>query len=173
MVPKGEIHRTVTAPTPPLPAAPATIASAALPPRVRRILRSFFEHIATDVVQSLNAMLPEYEQALFKQAEQARNNNRQAEFFSNLHSFQRNRGEFVPHFIFALESELARVRATYKEPSAPAAKVEFRTLTLVEDDVMDEEIVLRDIARRHETRAAHALLLLGQRFRRARRRTGL
>ncbi|WP_229730822.1 DUF1631 domain-containing protein [Pseudoxanthomonas indica] len=145
-------------------ATPATIASAALPPRVRRILRSFFEHIATDVVQSLNAMLPEYEQALFKQAEQARNNNRQAEFFSNLHSFQRNRGEFVPHFIFALESELASVRTPPGESSAPVSKVEFRTLTLVEDDVMDEEIVLRDIARRHEIRAAHALLLLGQRF---------
>lgn len=149
---------------PPLPSAPATIASAALPPRVRRILRSFYEHIATDVVQSLNAMLPEYEQALFKQAEQARNNNRQAEFFSNLHSFQRNRGEFVPHFIFALESELASVRTPPGEASLPVAKVEFRTLTLVEDDVMDEEIVLRDIARRHEVRAAHAMLLLGQRF---------
>lgn len=156
----------MTAPTPPLPSvATATIASAALPPRVRRILRSFYEHIASDVVQSLNAMLPEFEQALFKQAEQARNNNRQAEFFSNLHSFQRNRGEFVPHFIFALEAELAAVRTPPDDkPANSHTKVEFRTLTLVDDAEMDEEIVLRDVARRHETRAAHGMLLLGQRF---------
>lgn len=156
----------MTASRPPLSSvAPATIASAPLPPRVRRVLRGFFDHISTDVIQSLNAMLPEFEQALFKQAEAARSNNRQAEFFGNLRSFQRNRNEFVPHFIFALEAGLAAVRTPHAaKPSQGPSPVEYRTLTLVEDAVMDEEIVLRDIARRHETRAAHALLLLGQRF---------
>lgn len=165
MLPGRGIRRTVTASTPPLPsAADATIASAPLPSRVRRILRSFFEHVSPDIIQSLNAMLPEYEQALFRQAEQARSDNRQAEFFSNLRSLQRNRGDFVPHFIFALEAELAAVRSAPAQATQGAGKVEYRTLTLVEDAVMDEEIVLRDIARRSETRAAHALLLLGQRF---------
>lgn len=156
----------MTASRPPLSSvAPATIASAPLPPRVRRVLRNFFDHISTDVIQSLNAMLPEFEQALFKQAELARSNNRQAEFFGNLRSFQRNRNEFVPHFMFALEAELAAVRTPHAgRTSQGPGTVEYRTLTLVEDAVMDEEIVLRDIARRHETRAAHALLLLGQRF---------
>ncbi|MGX5731017.1 DUF1631 domain-containing protein [Pseudoxanthomonas beigongshangi] len=150
-------------PPPPPSTAAGSLASASLPPRVRKLLRGFFEHIASDVIQSLNAMLPEYEQALFKQAEQARSDNRQAEFFNNLRAFQRNRGEFVPHFMFALEAELAAVRTP--RTHAPAATgIEFRTLTLVEDAAMDEEIVLSDIARRHEARAAQALLLLGQRF---------
>lgn len=152
-------------PPPPPSTAAGSLTSAALPPRVRKLLRGFFEHISSDIIQSLNAMLPEYEQALFKQAEQARSDNRQAEFFSNLRALQRNRGEFVPHFMFALEAELAAVRTSPERTRAQApTAIEFRTLTLVEDAAMDEEIVLSDIARRHEARAAQALLLLGQRF---------
>lgn len=152
-------------PPPPPSTAAGSLTSAALPPRVRKLLRGFFEHISSDIIQSLNAMLPEYEQALFKQAEQARSDNRQAEFFSNLRALQRNRGEFVPHFMFALEAELAAVRTSPERTRAQApTTIEFRTLTLVEDAAMDEEIVLSDIARRHEARAAQALLLLGQRF---------
>lgn len=152
-------------PPPPPSTSAGSLASTSLPPRVRKLLRGFFDHISSDVIQSLNAMLPEYEQALFKQAEQARSDNRQAEFFNNLQALQRNRGEFVPHFMFALEAELAAVRAPAARARAPAPSgIEFRTLTLVEDAAMDEEIVLSDIARRHEVRAAQALLLLGQRF---------
>ncbi|MGN7833767.1 DUF1631 domain-containing protein [Pseudoxanthomonas sp. 22568] len=152
-------------PPPPPSAAAGSLAGASLPPRVRKLLRGFFDHISSDIIQSLNAMLPEYEQALFKQAEQARSDNRQAEFFSNLRAFQRNRGEFVPHFMFALEAELAAVRTPPSRARAPAPTgLEFRTLTLVEDAAMDEEIVLSDIARRHEVRASQSLLLLGQRF---------
>lgn len=151
---------------PPSPsAAPATIASAQLPPRVRKILQEFFTHISPDIVNALNAMLPAFEQQLFKQAEQARSNSRQAEQFAILRTFQRNRGELVPHFMFGLEAELARIRVSaFKTGSETPAPVEFRTLTLVEDAVMDREIVLREIGRRHETRAATAVLLLGQRF---------
>lgn len=152
-------------PPPPPATAAGSLARASLPPRVRELLRGFFDHIASDIIQSLNAMLPEYEQALFKQAEQARSDNRQAEFFNNLRALQRNRGEFVPHFMFALEAELAAVRKPPERarPATPSG-IEFRALTLVEDAAMDEEIVLNDIARRHEARAAQALLLLGQRF---------
>ncbi|HSX64760.1 MAG TPA: DUF1631 family protein, partial [Pseudoxanthomonas sp.] len=151
---------------PPSPSAiPATIASAQLPPRVRKILQDFFTHISPDIVNALNAMLPAFEQQLFKQAEQARSNSRQAEQFAILRTFQRNRGELVPHFMFGLEAELARIRVSaFKTGSETPAAVEFRTLTLVEDAVMDREIVLREIGRRHETRAATAVLLLGQRF---------
>jgi hypothetical protein len=84
IVASGEIHHAVTAIPPPPPSAAGSLASASLPPRVRKLLRGFFDHISSDIIQSLNAMLPEYEQALFKQAEQARSDNRQAEFFSNL-----------------------------------------------------------------------------------------
>ncbi|KAF1722969.1 DUF1631 domain-containing protein [Pseudoxanthomonas wuyuanensis] len=145
-------------------ASPATIASASLPPRVRKILQDFFTHISPDIINALNGMLPAFEQQLFKQAELARSNHRQAEQLANLRTFQRNSGELVPHFMFALEAELARIRLPPARPSDAHAPVEFRTLTLVEDAVMDREIVLHDIGRRHEARAATAVLLLGQRF---------
>ena len=56
----------MTATRPPSPAAaPTTIASAALPLRVRRVLQNLFDHVSTDFVTAINAMLVEFEQQLF------------------------------------------------------------------------------------------------------------
>lgn len=154
------------APRPPLPAAaPTTIASAPLPPRVRRVLQNLFDHISVDFIAALNGMLVEFEQQLFKQAEQARNNNRQAEHFVNLRALQKNRGDLIPHYMFGLEAELAGLRTprAVSEEKAPV-RVDYQTLTLVEDAVMDQEIVLREVARRHEIRANAQMMMLGQRF---------
>src|SRR5690606_22679958 len=43
-------------------------------------------------------------------------------------------------------------------------RVRFHNLSLVEDEVMDEGAVLREVATRQESRAALPLHLLGQRF---------
>ncbi|WP_411833988.1 DUF1631 domain-containing protein [Pseudoxanthomonas mexicana] len=156
----------MSAARPPSPSiAPATLASAPLPPRVRRILQRLLEYITPDFITSLNAMLGEFDHMLFKQTELARTSQRQAEQFANLRTFQRNRGELVPHFLMALQAELANLRQRPAPPSEDGpAPVEFRTLTLVEDAVMDQQIVLREIARRHEYRSTNPMLLLGQRF---------
>lgn len=146
-------------------AKPTTIASASLPPRVRRILQNLYDHISVDFVTALNGMLVEFEQQLFKQAENARNNNRQAEHFVDLRALQKNRGELIPHYMFGLEAELAGIRLPRaKSAENPHALVDYQTLTLVEDAAMDQEIVLNDVARRHESRAATQILLMGQRF---------
>ncbi|MEJ1096356.1 MULTISPECIES: DUF1631 domain-containing protein [unclassified Pseudoxanthomonas] len=146
-------------------AKPTTIASASLPPRVRRILQNLYDHITVDFVAALNGMLVEFEQQLFKQAENARNNNRQAEHFVDLRALQKNRGELIPHYMFGLEAELAGIRLPQAKPAENAhALVDYQTLTLVEDAAMDQEIVLSDVARRHESRAATQILLMGQRF---------
>ena len=51
----------MTGTRPPSPAAtPTTIASSALPPRVRRVLQNLYDHIATDFIAALNAMLVEF-----------------------------------------------------------------------------------------------------------------
>ena len=146
-------------------APPASLASADLPPRVRIILRHLFDTASHDLSQALKAALVEFEQQLFRQAEQARSNNRQAEYFSYLHAFQRNRHEFIPHFLLALETELAGIRLPVAEPPQEQNKqLEYRSLTLVDDANMDEGVVLNDIARRHESRTSSTLLLSGQRF---------
>ncbi|KRG70026.1 DUF1631 domain-containing protein [Pseudoxanthomonas dokdonensis] len=152
------------APKSPLAAAPsATIANAPLPPRVRSILRNLLQYASVDLASSLTAMLPEFEQQMFKQADRSHSNNRQAEQLANLRTFQRNHDEFIPHFVFALEAELSGISHA-AVVAAESPRVEYRTLTLVEDAVMDQEIVLREVARRSEIRAAGPLLLLGQRF---------
>ncbi len=151
---------------PAAPAAPpASLASAPLPPRVRAILRRLFDTASRDLSQALNSTLVEFEQQLFRLAEQARSNNRQAEHFASLHSFQRNRNDFAPHFMLAFETALAGIRTLPPDPAPEqGAPLEYRSLTLVDDATMDEAVVLNDIARRHESRTASTLLLSGQRF---------
>ncbi|SDR01118.1 Protein of unknown function [Pseudoxanthomonas sp. CF385] len=156
----------MTATRPPSPAAaPTTIASAALPLRVRRVLQNLFDHVSTDFITALNAMLVEFEQQLFKQADQARSNHLQAQVFVDLRALQKHRTELAPHYMFGLEAELASIRAPRAAGDAPAAaRLDYQTLTLVEDAVMDQEIVLREVARRHEQRGNAQILMLGQRF---------
>lgn len=155
----------MTATRPPTSAAaPTTIASSALPPRVRRLLQNLFDHIAPDFVSALNGMLVEFEQQLFKQAEQARSNHLQTQIFVDLRSLQKNRVDLVPQYMFALESELAAIRSTRGAGEQAAARLDFQTMTLVEDAVMDQEIVLREVARRHEQRGNAQILMLGQRM---------
>ncbi|CAN7471987.1 DUF1631 family protein [Pseudoxanthomonas sp. LjRoot143] len=155
----------MTATRPPTSAAaPTTIASSALPPRVRRVLQSLFDHIATDFVAALNGMLVEFEQQLFKQAEQARSNHAQTQVFVDVRTLQKNRLELVPQYMFALEAELAAIRSARSSGEQPEVRLDYQTLTLVEDAAMDQEIVLREVARRHEQRGNAQILMLGQRF---------
>ena len=153
--------------TPPAPSAttPATIASAPLlPPRVRRILATFFAHVATDLGERINLMLVEFEQQLFKSAERARSNEKQSEQFANLHALRKSRSDLLPMFLAGLEAEIASIRDLRQKPANAHERIEYQTLTLVEDAEMDQDIVLREIARRHDARTHTPLYLMGQRF---------
>jgi hypothetical protein len=144
---------------------PATIASAPLlPPRVRRILATFFAHVATDLGERINLMLVEFEQQLFKSAERARSNEKQSEQFANLHALRKRRSDLLPMFLAGLEAEIASIRDLRHTPAAAHERIEYQTMTLVEDAEMDQDIVLREIARRHDARTQTPLHLLGQRF---------
>jgi uncharacterized protein DUF1631 len=144
---------------------PATIASAPLlPPRVRRILATFFAHVATDLGERINLMLVEFEQQLFKSAERARSNEKQSEQFANLHALRKSRSDLLPMFLAGLEAEIASIRDLRQQSADAHERIEYRTLTLVEDAEMDQDIVLREIARRHDTRTHTPLYLMGQRF---------
>ena len=146
--------------------APATIASAtSLPPRVRRILEAFFTQVSTDLGDRISQMLVEYEQQLFKLAERARSNEKQSEQFANLHALRKSRADLLPMFLAGLEAEVAAIRLPRTvEPGDAHERIEYQTLTLVEDAEMDQDIVLREIARRHDARSHTPLYLMGQRF---------
>jgi hypothetical protein len=145
---------------------PATIATApSLPPRVRRILETFYARVSADVGERINQMLVDFEQQLFKLAERARSNEKQAEQFANLHAMRKRRSDLLPMFLAGLEAELAVIRQPREtEPKTTPDRIEYQTLTLVEDAEMDQDIVLREIARRHDARSQTLLYLMGQRF---------
>ena len=145
---------------------PATIAQASsLPPRVRKILGVFFGRVSIDLSERIGQMLVESEQQLFKLAERARSNEKQAEQFANLHGLRKSRADLLPMFLAGLEGEFATLRQPRVLPSKEVhERIEYRTMTLVEDAEMDQDIVLREIALRHDARARTPLYLMGQRF---------
>jgi hypothetical protein len=146
--------------------APQTLATAGLPRRVRSVLERALALVSDELDRSLNAMLVEYEQQLFQLADHARNPGAESGYMQTLRTLRLNRADLVPRFMLSLEAGVAALRSP--PPSLPAAggsqSVTFHNLSLVEDAVMDEDTVLREIATRQEGRASLALHLLGQRF---------
>lgn len=142
-----------------------TLASAALPPRVRRVLEHLYALVSDEMSRQLEAMLGEFEQQLFKHADLARNPAQQASHLETLRTTRLNRADLVPRYLALVESELTTIRDPIGAPlesngSAPA----FRDLKLVEHGEVDESLLPRTIAARQESRAGLPLLLLGQRF---------
>ncbi|MEP6633206.1 MAG: DUF1631 family protein, partial [Luteimonas sp.] len=146
-------------------AAPQTLASAGLPRRVRSVLERALALVSDELDRSLNAMLVEYEQQLFQLADHARNPGAESSYMQTLRTMRLNRADLVPRFMLSLEAGVAGLRSTAAPLTANGgSQVSFRNLALVEEAVMDEDTVLREIATRQEARASLALHLLGQRF---------
>jgi hypothetical protein len=150
--------------TPPHASAP-TLASRPLPERVRGLLGGILEFASDEIERTLVSMLNEFEQQLFKYAEQARSNLVQTRWLEAQRLVKRTRPDLVPRFLIALEAELASI----KDP--PGLKTVIggpRTnrgeLSLVENMDLDETTVLSEIAGRAEVRNSLPLYLLGQRF---------
>lgn len=151
----------------PLDATPprASLATASLPRRVRRLLEQIYAMVSDETAPLLERMLAEFEQQLFRQADQARNPGLQSGYLETLRLVRLRRSDLIPRFLLALETSLTGLRAqAAAQASAPAPAPNFRELRLVEESEIDEHTVLRAIAARHESRAGLGLLLLGQRF---------
>ncbi|MEH6419330.1 DUF1631 family protein [Pseudomonas sp. CGJS7] len=151
----------------PLDTAPrATLATAALPRRVRRLLEQLYALVSDEMAPQLERMLAEFEQQLFRQADQARNPGLQSGYLETLRLVRLRRSDLIPRYLLSLEGALTRLRGSAGGVSRPVtnAAPQFRELRLVDDSEVDETTVLRGIASRHESRAGLGLLLLGQRF---------
>lgn len=136
-----------------------------MPRRVRRVLEHLYALVSDEMSRQLEHMLGEFEQQLFKHADQARNPSQQAGHLETLRTTRLNRADLVPRFLALVESELTTIR----DPSThvteePGALPTFRDMRLVEHGEADEANLLRTIAIRQESRAGLPLLLLGQRF---------
>ncbi|MDH7453194.1 DUF1631 family protein [Luteimonas composti] len=128
--------------------------------------------LVTDAIEpQLAMMLGEFEEELFRLADQARNPGVESGYMATLRSFRLSRADLVPRFILEIEAATAAIRTPPSTPPATATQEEgrpsqqgFGRLSLVDEAVMDEGMVLREIASRQEGRANLPLHLLGQRF---------
>ncbi|WP_133000491.1 DUF1631 family protein [Luteimonas arsenica] len=145
-----------------------SLAAADLPRRVRKALDAALSLVSMELDPFLATLLDEYEQELFRLAERARHPGSESAYVQALRSFRVNRADLVPQFMLELEAGLAGLRAPAgaADPAAPAptAHTVGRVLSLVDDSMIDEETLLREIATRQEGRASLPIHLLGQRF---------
>jgi hypothetical protein len=156
--------RSVTA-APPRPALP-TLAGRTFPRRVGQLLRGILDYAASELEGRLGQALNEYEQNLFVRLSQAQSAAVRDTFNASLIEFRRGRRELVAAFLGQLEAGLATAgdppdaaRAAPLRASAPTL-----SLSLVEDVVVEESIVVSEASNRAEIRNSLALYLLGQRF---------
>lgn len=152
----------------PTPAAPRTLATANLPRRVRKALERALSLVSEELDGHLGAMLAEFEQELFRLADLARNPGSESGYMQTLRTLRLNRSDLIPRFMLELEAGVAALRSAPAPADTASAnrepRVSFHNLKLVEESVMDESTVLREVATRQESRAALPLHLLGQRF---------
>jgi hypothetical protein len=143
-----------------------SLASAELPRRVHTALDAALRLVSMELDPYLNSLLDEFEQELFRLAERARHPGSESAYVHALRSFRVNRSDLIPQFMLELEAGLAALRAppVAAAPPAPAAPAAGRVLTLVDDSMIDEDTLLREIATRQEGRASLSMHLLGQRF---------
>lgn len=139
-----------------------TLAASSLPARVRHILESLLARLQPHLATRLEATADALEQELFAQAERARSNELQGTHMANLQQLRKHRARLLPRMAAVLESELANLRSPRQAPQEPATIPSM--LTLVADEDIDQDIVLQDIARRHENRHHQALHLFSQRL---------
>lgn len=144
---------------------PHTLATAPLPARVRRVLQQLLRVASDEMETRLGAMLVEVEQQLFRLADHARNPSMESGYMQTLRTLRMNRADLIPRFMLGLEASLASLGGTAQpRVVAPAPGGAATALSLVEETEVDETLLLREIAQRHESRASLALHLLGQRF---------
>lgn len=145
--------------------APPTLSSRPLPRRVRDLLEGILEYASGEVERGLTITLNEFEQQLFKFAEQARASEAQTRWLEAQRLVRRNRPDVIPRFLIAMEAELATLRDGQAARGLQPARGRFSNeLSLVEDVDMDEVSALTEIANRSELRNSLPLYLLGQRF---------
>lgn len=149
----------------PVHAQAPTLASEPLPRRVRALLEGILEYTSGEIERTVGDTINEFEQQLFKLAEQARSPTLQNRWLEAQRMVKRTRPDLIPRFLIALEAELASIRsAIMMRGVMPTALYGTRELALVDEREMEETSALSEIASRTEVQNSLPLYLLGQRF---------
>jgi hypothetical protein len=139
------------------------LADARLPPRVRSLLEGMLDFAADELERGLIQAVNEFEQQLFKLADQPRNSDGQQRCFETLREVKRGRSDIVPRFMMRLEGALSTLRTPRGGARAEDTPADHE-LSLVEDTDLEVDSVVREISARAEVRNSLSLYLMGQRF---------
>lgn len=149
---------TVQAPVP-------TLASQPLPRKVRQMLEGILEYASDELERTLSDTLNEFEQQLFKYAEQARSPSVQSRWLEAQRLVKRTRPDLIPRYLIALEGELSAIRSEGGGRNVGDIGLSSRQpLSLVGESEIDESFTLSEISSRAEVQNSLPLFLLGQRF---------
>ena len=144
-------------------APPPSLAQRNFPRRVRMLLEGVLKLVSDDIERGLGVTLNEFEQHLFKLAEQARSNEVQQHCFEVLREVKRSRGDLTPRFLIGLEASLATIQDE-RVHGMLGDGPKTGELSLVTEIDIDEAGILNEIATRAEIRNSLPIFLLGQRF---------
>lgn len=134
------------------------------PKRVREAIAEIHSATADGMRELAIHALKEFDQAMFRQAEQARNNTEQARCFDAIRLVRQGEGAIVDRLLARVESDLAAAPWSLERPSTALDAGGSGDLSLVDEHVLDEELALEEMASRATIRFSEPLHLLGQRF---------
>lgn len=143
-------------------APPATLADARLPRRARQALEHLLADLQAVLAQALPKMLQETALALARlpssgdtELEHARS--------ASLRNLASGAPRFIQDVLGHVEARLAALQAVRRAADAPEPPPVL-TLRLLDDDALDDEFLLSNLANRIEARNSLGLQLLGQRI---------
>ena len=134
-----------------------------LPARLRGVLDELAKALTAHFEPALHQALLDFEQDLFKTAEQARSNPEQESCYASMREVKRHRGDAGPRLAAALEATLAQFDHDPALDSSPEPDITNR-LELVREQTLELDLALRDIANKAEVQAAEPLFELAHRM---------
>jgi hypothetical protein len=141
-----------------------SLRSARLPARPRAVLESILGRCGAILEEGLVNALNDFDQQLFRLAEQARSNDAQQRCFEALRELRRGRTDVTPRYLIAFETRLARLADDTVRQARARTTVAAEGMTLVDEAEFEQTLALQEIASKAEIRHSQALFMLGRRF---------
>ena len=143
-----------------------TLNQSGLPIRVLTLCDGLLQINADFFDNQLQKLLNEFESFLFQTSENARSNEQQISYISNLRNLKRTRHDFIPQFLAAVEHQLACLRASSElgQQSLGSESMNAADMQLIEAHLLDESQIQHEISSRCESQHSFDIFLLGQRF---------
>lgn len=145
-------------------AEPASLRKASLPPRPRGVLEAILAKAGPILEEGLVNSLNDFDQQLFRLAEQARSNDAQQRCFEALRELRRGRTDVGPRFLLAFEARLAKIRDADARSQRASVADGKSAMSLIDEAEFEQSLALQDIASKADIRHSQALYMLGRRF---------